>query len=104
MVRTPPLTLRFLASLVARFGPQWNSPDDDKTRFFKILAVADNGGSTVLLLSCRPAAVPDHGRNRSTTRDNDSGAAGRRIRGQAGGALRETTQPRNNAPTVQPQR
>jgi hypothetical protein len=24
--------------------------------------------------------------------------------GQAGGALRETTQPRNNAPTVQPQR
>ena len=34
--------------LVARFEPEWNSPDDNKTRFFNILGGVDDGGSTVL--------------------------------------------------------
>ena len=36
--RTPPTLRCFLPSLVARFGPEWNSPDANKTRFFSILA------------------------------------------------------------------
>src|SRR5215212_6539284 len=66
-----------LAPLVARFEPEWNSPDDNKTRFFNILGAVDDGGSTVLQLSRRPMGVPDHRRGWSTTRDNDGGEADR---------------------------
>src|SRR3954471_19461897 len=75
-VRTPPTLRCSLAPLVARFEPEWNSPDDNKTRFFNILGAVDDGSSTVLVHS-RPIGVPDHNHGRSTTRDNDRGEAGR---------------------------
>jgi hypothetical protein len=48
-----------LAPLVARFGPEWNSPDDNKTRFFNILGGVDDSGSTVLLHSAGHNAILD---------------------------------------------
>src|SRR3954471_20701801 len=74
---TPPTLRCSLAPLVARFEPEWNSPDDNKTRFFNILGVVDDGGSTVLVHSRRSEAVPDHRTGWSTTRDNDGGKADR---------------------------
>src|SRR4051794_6987881 len=48
-VRTPPTLRCSLAPLVARFEPEWNSPDNDKTRFFNILRGVHDSRCTVLL-------------------------------------------------------
>jgi hypothetical protein len=42
---------------VARFGPEWNSPDDNKTRFFNLLGGIDDKECTVLLHSARQKQV-----------------------------------------------
>src|SRR5882672_8928021 len=62
-----------LAPLVARFGPEWNSPDDNKTRFFNILGGVDDSGCTVLLHSAGPKAVWEQGPARSLAREAGRG-------------------------------
>src|SRR4029453_3626247 len=77
VARTPPALRCSLAPLVARFEPEWNSPDDNKTRFFNILGAVEGGRNTVFQQSRRPTAIRDHSRRWSRTRDNDGGKAGR---------------------------
>src|SRR3954471_23506575 len=101
---TPPTLRCSLAPLVARFKPEWNSPDDNKTRFFNILGAVDDGSSTVLVHSRRPIGVPDHNHGRSTTRDNDRGEAGRlMLRSGRRRTARDhpAAQPRSNRTTTE---
>src|SRR4051812_11877971 len=63
--------------LVARFGPEWNSPKDNKTRFFNILGVIDDSGCTVLLHSAGSNGFLSHRPARSLTREVGQNAPSR---------------------------